>query len=131
MKDVRHQFSVSHVITPQLIGHNLSGCTVIIFQPPLEETLNRGAIAAPLKKNTNYLAILIYYAPQIVLNAIYLDENFVEIKHITEAFVFFPESPCKFRPKFITPLSYLLVTDNYVPLGENIFDEWYGTPAMT
>ena len=113
MKDVRHQFSVGHVINPQPFGHDLSSCTVITFQELLEQTPSSSAIALLLKKNINTLSILIYSAPQIVMNAIYLDGNLVEIKRISEAFGLFSELPSRFSNQNAPILNRFIANDNF------------------
>jgi hypothetical protein len=77
MKYIRHQFSVCHVITPQFVGHNLSRNSSIIFQQPREETLSRSTIATLLEKNIDDVTILVSGSPQIALDTIYLNKNFV------------------------------------------------------
>jgi hypothetical protein len=71
MKEARNQFSVSHVITPQLSVTNILGVPLLFFSSRSKKRL----AAALLNKNINHLAILVYGSPQIVLDTLYLGEN--------------------------------------------------------
>jgi len=52
-----------NVIASQLVRHNLSRFTLVIFQQPLEETLSSRAVTTHLEKHIDNLAILINSPP--------------------------------------------------------------------
>ena len=87
-----HQLSMSDTITPQLIGDDLPGLSLMILQEPLEESLGRLAIPPGLNKDIDYFTVLINCSPQIALFAAYLHEDLINEKSIavTSMFTFQP-----------------------------------------
>jgi hypothetical protein len=63
MNGLRNKLSVRNSIASQLVRHNLSRFSLVIFQQSLEEPFSSRAITTGLKKHINYLAILVNSPP--------------------------------------------------------------------
>jgi hypothetical protein len=63
MQGLRDEFSMRNVIASQLVRHNLSRFTLMIFQQPFEETLSSRAVTTCLEKHIDNLAILVNSPP--------------------------------------------------------------------
>ena len=73
------QLALSRAVAWQLIGHDHARRILKAFQQPSEETLCCFGIPPWLNEDVEHNAILIYGAPQIVLNSLDPDEHFVEV----------------------------------------------------
>jgi len=67
-----------NAIASQLVRHNLSRFSLVIFQQPLEETLCSRTVSTGLEKHINHLAILVNSPPQVLL------KYFVDVECIAE-----------------------------------------------
>ena len=85
MNGIRNYFPVRHSIAPQFICHDLSGFTSMAPYQSLEEALGRSPIPASLQIYIYYLAVLVNCAPEVMLLAIDLDEDFIDVEGITVA----------------------------------------------
>ena len=63
MNHVWDKLSVCNAITPQLIGHNLSGLTPVPLQQPPKEAFGSPTITPSLEKYIYYFTILIDSSP--------------------------------------------------------------------
>jgi len=117
-----HQLSMSDTITPQLIGDDLPGLSLMTLQQPLEESLGRLAIPPGLKKDIDHFTVLINCSPQIALFAAYFHEDLVNEKSIavTPMFTFQPLGV--FGAELVAPQANRFVTDGDSSLCEYIFD---------
>ncbi len=88
MHDIGNQLSVSNSIAAQFVRYNLSQLTAISREQSFKETLRSTAITALLKKDIYHLTILIDSTPQVLLFALYLDENLIYIECITKTTMF-------------------------------------------
>ena len=84
-----HKLSMRSAIASQLVRHNLSRFSLVIFQQLLEETLCSRTVTTGLEKHINYLAILVNSPPQVLLLTTYLYKNLVDIKCIAEPLMSF------------------------------------------
>jgi len=71
-------------LASQLVRHNPSRFTMLLFQQSLEEARSSHAVTTCLEKHVDHLAILVNSAPQLLLYAIYLHKSFVNAKRIAE-----------------------------------------------
>jgi hypothetical protein len=76
------------------------------------------------------LSNLIYRSPQIVLSAIDLHKDFIDVEGIAITTVLSFQSSSVYSSEFDTPETDRFAADSDASLGEEIFDEWYGTPAV-
>jgi hypothetical protein len=106
---IRHNLSTRNVITPQLIGHNLSGVGPVPFQYPFKEAHCSSTITPLLKVDVNDITVLINGTPKISLHPTNSDENFVNEECITKSLMLSFQFVRKFRPELITPQPYCLV----------------------
>jgi hypothetical protein len=74
-----------HAITQQLIHHDLPGFASTVPQQTLEEAFRSCPITAGLQIYINYLTTLIHRSPKIMLLAIDLDEDFIDVEGIAAA----------------------------------------------
>lgn len=82
VNSVRERFSVRYTVTSQIIGYDLPWLNSMTVQKPLEEALRSGAIPHPLQVQIHDLAVLIYGSPEVVLLAVYLDEDFINVEGV-------------------------------------------------
>ena len=85
MDNLRDQLPVSYSITAQLVSLDLSGFTAIISQQPPEKSLRSGTITLCLEKYINNFAILVNSPPQVMLLAIDLHKDFIDVERVTIA----------------------------------------------
>jgi hypothetical protein len=98
-----HKFSMRNTIASQLVRHNLSRFSLVIFQQPLEETLCSCTVTTSLEKHINYLAILVNSPPQVLPLTTYFYKNLVDIKCIAEPLMSFFQSLSILRPELVAP----------------------------
>jgi len=60
---LRNELSVRNPIASQLVRHNLSRFTVVMFQQSLEETLSSLSVTVCLQKDIDHLATLVDSPP--------------------------------------------------------------------
>jgi hypothetical protein len=82
MNNSGHQLTTSNAIAAQFICHNLSRLIAMTAQQPLEEALRGCAVPTSLEKHINDFTILIDCSPKVMLLAIDLHEDFVDVKGI-------------------------------------------------
>jgi hypothetical protein len=92
-----------NTIASQLVRHNLSRFTMVIFQQLLEEMLSSCAVTTGLEKHINHLPILVNSPPQVLLFATFLYKYFVDIERIAESLIGFSQSFRMLRAEFIAP----------------------------
>jgi hypothetical protein len=98
-----HKFSMRNAIASQLVRHNLSRFSLVIFQQPLEETLCSRAATTGLEKHINHLAILVNSPPQVLLFITYLYKYLVDVECIAEPLMPFFQSFGILRAELVTP----------------------------
>jgi hypothetical protein len=98
-------------VTPQLVRHDLPGLTTMGFQQAFEESLGSSSVPPNLQKNINNFAVLVNGAPEIVLLALDLHKNLIDVKCIAVTLVLSFQSPRIFGAKLDTPESDRLVAD--------------------
>jgi hypothetical protein len=92
-----------NAIASQLIRHNLSRFSLVIFQQSLEETLCSSAVTTGLEKHINYLAILVNSPPQVLLFSTYLYKYFIDVECIAEPLMAFSQSFRIPRAELVAP----------------------------
>ena len=102
---IRHQFSMGDWITAKFVRHDLSGFTTMATQQPLEEPLSCSTIPFRLQIDIHHLPVLIDSPPQIMLFAIYLYEDFIEVKSVTVTSVLAFQSACINGSELDTPVT--------------------------
>ena len=90
---------MSYSITSQLIRHNLPGFTAVASQQSLEEALRRSAIPSGLEKYIDYFAILVNCTPEVVLFAVDLDEDFINVKGVAVTLMLSLQAPGHIWPR--------------------------------
>ena len=113
---------MGYTIAPQFICHDLSGFIAVRLDQALEEALCSGTIPPGLEKYIDYLAVLIHGSPEILLLAIDLDEDFVNVEGIAVALVPTLQPPGISGPELDTPQPDSFVADCYPTLGQQIFN---------
>ena len=74
-----------NAIASQLVCHNHYRFTLVIFQPPLEETLCSGTVTTGLEKHINHSAILVNSPPQVLLLTTNLHKYFFDVECIAKS----------------------------------------------
>ena len=109
---------MSDSIATQLIGHDLSGLTLVAPDQPSEEAFCSSAISPGLQEHVDYLAILVYRPPQVMLLTIDLDEHFVDEKGITVAPMFSLQSAGINSSKLDAPEADCFAADRDASFGK-------------
>jgi hypothetical protein len=78
---------MGYSIAPQFISHDLPGLATVVPHQPLEEALGCSPISLRPKVDINDLSILVYGSPQIMLLAIDLHEDFIDVECVAKASV--------------------------------------------
>ena len=94
----------------------------MVFQYAFEEALSGRSVTPSLQKNIDYFSILIDGAPQIVLDAADLDEDFIDKERIPETLVSTLQTPGVFRTKLVAPQPNRFITDFDATFSQKIFD---------
>jgi len=111
MITLRVHFPAGNTIATQFVGHDHPTLTIVVSYEPPEEALGSRTISASLKEHINYIPVLIDRPPQIVLLAIDLHEDFINVERVAVAVMSAFQSTGVLGPKLITPESYGLVAD--------------------
>ena len=119
---IRHQFSMGHTVASQFVSHDIPGLTTTTPHKPLEEALCCSAISASLQIDIDHFSILIHCPPQVLLLAIDLHKDLVDVERIAEATVSLFESTSESCAKLDAPESDGFVADNNAPFGKQVFD---------
>ena len=98
-----HKLSMRNAIASQLVRHNLSRFSLVIFQQPPEETLCSRTVTTVLEKHINHLAILINSPPQILLFTTNLHKYFIDVECIAEPLMAFFQSSSILRTELVAP----------------------------
>jgi hypothetical protein len=125
---------MSDTIASQFVGHDFSGFIAMTSQQTLEESFRCSTISASLNKHINNFAILIDSSPQVLLLAVYVYEDCINVERITITNVppFQPSSeqraeldagPAPRAQRVLwVPETYRFPTDSDTPLCEQIFN---------
>ena len=113
---------VGHTVASQFVRHYLSRFRSMDFQYGFEEALSGRSVTPSLQENIDYFSILIDGAPQIVLDAADLDEDFIDKERIPESLVSTLQTPGIFRPKLVAPQPNRFITDFNSTFSQKIFD---------
>ena len=70
-------------IAAQFVCHDLPGLASMTSKQSPEETLGGSTIPLCLQIYINYISILIYCPPEIVLLPVYLHKDFIDIERVT------------------------------------------------
>jgi hypothetical protein len=97
------QFTMSDAVTSQFNCNDSPGFVAMASQKPLKEALCSGAIPAALKKHVHHVSVLVDRAPQIVLLAVDLDEDFIDKKCIAISLMLALQSLGAFGTEIDTP----------------------------
>jgi hypothetical protein len=103
VKGFRDEFSMRYAIASQLVCHNLSRFTMVIFQQSPEETLNSSPVTAGLEKHIDHLAILDYSPPQVLPLTTNLHKYVVDAECIAEPLMPTLQPFGKFGTKLVAP----------------------------
>jgi hypothetical protein len=79
MLDTRKQPALSDAVAPQFVGHDHPRHALQAFQQTSEEALGGVGISPVLNKDVEHNAVLVDGTPEVVLNALDLDEHLVEV----------------------------------------------------
>jgi hypothetical protein len=92
-----------NAIAYQLVCHNLSRFTMVIFQQSSEETLSSSPITTRLEKHIDHFAILVNSPPQVLLLTTNLHKYFVDVECIAEPLMTTLQPFGKFGTKLVAP----------------------------
>ena len=92
-----------NAIASQLVRHNLSRFTMVIFQQSPVETLSSRSVTTRLEKHIDHLAILVNSPPQVLLLTTNLHKYFVDVECIAEPLMSFFQSSGILRPELVAP----------------------------
>jgi hypothetical protein len=81
----RHHLAVCDPIESELVRDQHPRRVTLVFEKCAEEPGRRPAVPFPLDENVEHVAVLIDRPPQILLNAIDLDEHLVEVPLIARS----------------------------------------------
>jgi len=109
-------------VASQLVRHDLSGLATTTPYKPFKEAFCGCAISASLQINIYHFSILINSPPQILLLAIDLHENLINVERVTVSSLPAPQSFGIFGPKLDTPWPDGLVTNGNTALGQQVFN---------
>jgi len=113
---------MGNTVASQFVRHDVPGLTITTPYKPLEEAICCSAISAGLSIDINHVSILIHSAPQVLLLAIDLHEDLIDVERIAVASVSLFESTSIPSPKLDAPESDRLVADINSSFGEQVFD---------
>jgi len=119
---IRHQFFVGHTVAFQFVRHDIPGLAITTPHKPPEKTFCCGAISASLQIDIDHFSILIHSTPQVLLLAIDLHEDLIDVERIAVATVSLFESTSVSSAKLDTPESNGFVADANASFGEQVFD---------
>jgi len=119
---IRHQFSMSHAVASQFVRHDVPGLATTTSHKTLEEALGCSTISASLQIDIDHFSILINSTPQILLLAIDLHEDFIDVERIAVTTVPLFESTSVSSTELNTPESDGFVADTNASFGEQILD---------
>jgi hypothetical protein len=114
--------STGSSIALQLVGDDPEWLLSLTAQQSATEPLGCTLIAARLQQDINDITILIHGTPKILLLAVDSDEEFVQIRGITEAALFLLKTSGIVGSEFPAPLSDSFVRNNNSAFGQKIFN---------
>ena len=117
--DAGKQLTLSDAIAAQLVGHDHPRHILQTLQQPLEEALRRLGIAAGLNQDIEHNAILINGAPEIMLHALYPDEDFVHMPLVARLRPAAAQAVSKTGGEFVAPAAHGLIGDDDTPLSQD------------
>jgi hypothetical protein len=95
---------------------------ILNAQQSSKESFRGALITARLNQGVDHVAVLIHGTPEILLLAVYSNEDFVQVPIITKAAL----TPLQFsgivRNELLTPQSNRFVRDDDSPFGEKILE---------
>ena len=98
-----YQFTMCNAITPQFICHDFPGLAAIVSYKAPEETFRCGSITLCLQVDINHLAILVNSTPQVMLLAVDLYEDFIDVEGIAVTAMLPFQSSSVYSAEFDTP----------------------------
>ena len=107
-----YHFPVSYTVTSQFIRHDLSGFALVTLYQPPEEALSSSPIPFGLKIYIDDLTILVHGPPQIVLLAVDLHKNFINVESVSVALVPSFQPSGIFGSELNTPEADGFIADN-------------------
>ena len=87
MNGFRNHFTVSNWIATQLVRHDLPGFATVTSQQALEKALGGRPVPLRLEIHVYDFAVLIYDSPKVLLLAVDLYEDFVDVEGVAVASV--------------------------------------------
>ena len=103
VNSVRHELSMGNTVTSQFICHDLPGLTAMTTQQMLEEPLRSSTVSPRLQININYFTILVYRSPEIVLFAVDLYKDLVNVESVAEFWLPALQAPSIFGSELDAP----------------------------
>ena len=100
---VRNQFPVSDTVTSQFISHDFPGLAAMASQYPFEEPICSSPVTFFLQIHVNHFTVLICRSPQVMLLAVDLNENVIDVERVAVASVFSFQSSSVYSAEFYTP----------------------------
>jgi hypothetical protein len=91
-------------------------------QQPSKKSLCCCTISPGLQKYINHFAILINSPPQVIPPAVYLDEDFVDVKDIAVAPMLSFQPACVDGAEFDAPKAYSFLADRDASFSQQVFD---------
>ena len=119
---VGHDLSLSYRITSQLISHDLSGLGATGTHQPPEEALCCCTITSGLQIHINDFTILVDRSPQVMLLAVYLYEDFIDVESVAVTAVLALQATSINSSKLDAPEADRLPSDDDAPLCQKIFN---------
>jgi hypothetical protein len=113
------QTALSDTVASQLVSHDHPRHILQTYQqPPPEEALGSIGIAPVLNKDVEHNAVLIHGTPDIVLNALDLDEHLVEIPLVPRPRAPAAQAVGKAQAEFPAPAPHSLTGDDNASLSQ-------------
>ena len=115
---VRNQFPVSDTVTSRFISHDFPGLAAMASQYPFEEPICSSPVTFFLQIHVNHFTVLICRSPQVMLLAVDLNENVIDVERVAVASVFSFQSTEVYETKLDTPKTNRFSADSDSSFGK-------------
>ena len=115
---VRNQFPVSDTVTSRFISHDFPGLAAMASQYPFEEPICSSPVTFFLQIHVNHFTVLICRSPQVMLLAVDLNENVIDVERVAVASVFSFQSTGVYDTKLDTPETNRFSADSDSSFGK-------------
>ncbi len=120
MLDAGQDLALRRAVAGQLVGDDHARHVGEALEQAAKELLGSGLIAPGLHQDIEHGAVLVDGAPQIVLRAVDLDEDLVEMPLVAGPWPLPPERIGVALAELAAPLADRLVAQDHAPLGQEL-----------